>query len=78
MVISVVKFIYQATARPQDSTQEYIVETINEATIMLFLYLDNVILNSATPVHFKYQIGWVLIGFAVVNVVVNVSTIAVN
>lgn len=47
-------------------------ECVNEMTILLFSYLINVVLNSATPIEFKYLIGWVLIGISTSNVLFNV------
>lgn len=72
MVFSVVNFIYQYKQRPQATKMAYFVECVNEFTIMQFSYLINVILNSATPIGFKYKIGWVLIIISTFNVLVNV------
>lgn len=53
MVFSLCNLIYQLTERPQDTTLQFFVESVNEFTILLFSYLLNVILNSATPIGFK-------------------------
>ena len=75
MIFSAVNFIYQFTERPQVSRMEYFIECINELTILLFSYLLNVILNSAIPINFKYEIGWLVIAISCINVLLNVMII---
>lgn len=78
MVLSVINFIYQYTERPQSCKMSNFVENVNELTILLFMYLLNVVLNSAVPVDFKYRIGWALIGISTFNVLVNVILLLVE
>jgi len=51
------------------------VEIFNEFTIMISAHITNIFLNVAIPKEVRDLMGWVLMGFAAFNVLVNLAII---
>ena len=69
MVFSTVTFIYVAVARPLREGNE--IECFNEFCIMLCSHLTNVFLNIAVELETRDILGWVFMGIAMINILVN-------
>ena len=54
------------------------IEIFNEMIIMLCCHLVNIFLNIAIPLEARDQMGWVLMGLAIFNILVNLSIIVKN
>jgi hypothetical protein len=78
LLFSTVNFIYTWVTRPLHSRKENAIELFNELTIMLCCHVSNLFLNLAIPLAFRGLLGWILMGIAGFNVLVNLSIIIYN
>jgi len=64
-------FIYLVSYRPLNTKKENFVEIFNEFTIMISAHITNIFLDVSIPQSAKDTMGWILMGFAALNIVVN-------
>lgn len=75
MIFSTINFIYLSTVKPLESRLENRIELFNELTILSCAHLYNIFLRGAGPPIFIENTGWVFIGFASFNVIVNLLVV---
>ena len=78
MIFSTASFIYRFTARPYKSQFQNRVELFNELTILLCSHICNQFLDIAIHLDTRDILGWVLIGLAVFNILVNLALIGLR
>jgi len=75
LLLSTVNFIYVYTVKPL-SPEENKIEVFNEFTIAICSHITNVFLNIAVSLETRDLLGWVLMGVALMNILVNLCVIA--
>ena len=73
MVFSTINFIYTVTVKPLVGRQENRIEIFNELCILLCAHTFNIFINNALPFEVRYSLGWVFVGFAVINITGNMA-----
>jgi len=73
MVFSTINLIYLISSKPMNTRLSNWIEIFNETCVVASTHIVNILLNAAVPTEFRAQVGWVLIGVAVLNIVTNLA-----
>ena len=75
LVMSAMNVIYMVSFQPLSDKLQNRIEILNEVTILLCCYCLDMFLDIAIPLEGRDIIGWALMFFASLNIVINISII---
>jgi len=78
MVFSVYNLIYLAVNYPLKNLNDNRIEVFNEGSIYMCCHLMTIFLNIAIPLDLKDVLGYVIMGVATLNILVNLSLVVIS
>ena len=76
--LSIINCSYLVAGRPLQDKKAQNIEIFNEMTIYVCSLFVTTLINVAIPLHFKDVLGWVIMGVATFNIVVNLALIIIG